>query len=158
MSPCPCHGVPAIAEEKRAYYSHCLQKQGTAAAHQGVLRTNSRLPKASSACLRPPSIYGNHVFRFYYGIKFASAKRQNIALISFSYEGERANISNSVAPWDLGESQLLNYPALFPESQTQATVLVNVATGPETTLLASPPQSGTVMSGFSLSQRGRGRG
>ena len=97
------------------------------------------------AVMRPPSIYGKHGYQFVYGVTFASAKRQNTSALSFAQAGERADIAGGVLPWHKGEPNWLNFPALFPEDQTKATVLVNVFTGPETTLFASPPQTGATL-------------
>ena len=92
--------------------------------------------------MRPALIYGKSAYQFFYAVTFPSAERQNTAVISYSQAGERAGMTEGVTHWHHGEAARLNFPASFPQSQTQATVLVNVAAGPEKTLIAGPPRTG----------------
>ena len=100
------------------------------------------LQQPDRASLPQPSIYGKHGYQFYYGITFASAKRQNTAMLSYSQAGEQGGISGGVEPWHGGEAVQSNCPVLLPESQTQGTVSVHVATGPKAILIAAPPLTG----------------
>lgn len=93
---------------------------------------------------RLPLIRGEHGYQFFYEITFSSAKRQNTATVSYLQAGRSAGNCGGVQPWRSGAAISEREPVSFPESQTKGTVSVNVASGPETTLITGTPRAETI--------------